>query len=52
MRALVDETKGNPKALKRRLAELDAKADRILAGLLFDLLDWSDPMEAGKVEKE
>ena len=51
MCALVDGTKGNSKVLKRRLAELDRKADRILAALLFELLDWSDPMETGKVEK-
>jgi len=52
MCALVDETKGNSKQLKRRLTQLDAKADRILAALLFELLDWTDTMEPGKVEKE
>jgi len=51
MCALVDETKGNPKALKRRLAELDVKADRILASLIFEILDWTDTTETGKVEK-
>jgi hypothetical protein len=50
MRVLVDETKGNPKALKRRLAELDVKADRILASLIFEILDWTDTTETGKVE--
>ena len=51
MRVLVTETRGNPKALKRRLAELGVKADRILASLIFEILDWTDTTETGKVEK-